>query len=117
MGGRREEILLLVFLVLGLVEGDVGKGVKVSDRSRRGRGAGDDVDGAVWNVEKGVVFNVLEGRPDKFRGNWDKRSGCWGSVSIKIGTWEIPSIVVRLEDFEDSGGSISDVLLIYIIEG
>ena len=25
--------------------------------------------------------------------------------------------MVRLEDFEDSGGSISDVLLIYVIEG
>jgi len=40
-----------------------------------------------------------------------------GSESINRGTWEIPSIMVRLEDFEDGSSSISDVLLIYIIEG
>jgi len=48
---------------------------------------------------------------------WDKRSRCWGSVSVKIGTWEIPSIVVGLEDFKDSSSGVGGVLLIYVIKG
>jgi len=47
----------------------------------------------------------------------DKRSGCWGPVRVKIGTWEIPSVVVILENFKDGGGSVGDVLLVYIIKG
>jgi len=110
---------LFVFTVLNFVEGDVGKGVKAVDRSGGDRGTGDDVSGAVGDIEEGVILWVVKDRPGEFRGwgTWDKRSGCWGSVSVKIRTWEIPSIVVRLEDFEDSGSSVGDVLLVYVIKG
>ena len=119
LGGCRKEVLLLVFTVLGLVGGDMGKDVKTDNWGGGDRSTGDNVCGAVGDIEEGVIFRVVKDGPSKFRG-WgtgDKRSGCWGSVSVKIRTWEIPSIVVRLEDFKDGGGSVSNVLLVYIIKG
>jgi len=119
LGRRWEEVLLFVFMVLDFVEGDVGEGVKAVDGSGGDGDTSDDISGAVRDVEEGVILRVVEDRPGKFGGwgMWDKRSGCWGSVSVKIGTWEIPSIVVGLEDFKDGGGSVGDVLLVYIIKG
>jgi len=119
LGGCGEEVLLFVFMVLGFMEGNMGKGVKAVDGSGGDGGTGDDVSGAVRDVEEGVILQVVKDRPGKLGGwgMWDKRSRCWGSVSIKIGTWEIPSIVVRLEDFKDGGGSIGNVLLVYVIKG
>ena len=119
LGGGGKEILLLVFTVLGLVGSDVSEDVKTDNWGRRDGGTDDDVSRAVRDVEEGVVFWVVEDRPGEFGGwgTWDKRSGCWGSISVKIRTWEIPSIVVRLEDFENSGGGVGDVLLRDIIEG
>jgi len=119
LGGRWEEVFLFVFTVLGFVEGDMGKSVKAVDGSGGDGGTGNNVGRAVRDAEEGVILWVVEDRPGKLRGwgTWDKRSGCWGSVSVKIGTWEIPSIVVRLEDFEDGSSGIGDVLLIYVIKG
>jgi len=119
LGGRREEVLFLVFTILGFVGGDVSEDVKTKDRGGGDRGAGNDISGAVRDIKEGVVFRVVKDRPSEL-GGWgmgDKRSGCWGPVRVKIWTWEIPSVVVRLENFKDSGGSVSDVLLIYVIEG
>jgi len=119
LGGCGEEIFLLVFTVLGFVGGDVGEDVKTEDGGGRDRGTGDDIGGTVWNVEKGVILEVVKDRPSELWG-WgtgDKRSGHWGSVCVKIRTWEIPSVVVGLENFKDGGGGVSDVLLIYIIKG
>jgi len=103
----------------GFVSGDMGKDVKVINWGRRDGSAGDDIGGTVGDVEEGIVFRIIEDWPGELGGGgtWDKRSGCWGSVSVKIGTWEIPSIMVRLEDFEDGSGGVSGVLLIYIIKG
>ena len=119
LGGGGKEILLFVFSVLGLVGRNVSKDVKTDDWGRGDGGTGDNICGAVRDVEEGVVFWVVEDRPGEFGGwgMWDKESGCWGSVSVKIRTWEIPSIVVRLEDLEDCSGGVGNVLLIYVIEG
>jgi len=119
LGGRGEEVFLFILMVLGFVGGDVGKDVKTNNWGRGDGSTGDDISRAVRDVEEGVILWVVKDRPGEFRGwgMWDKRSGCWGSVSVKIRTWEIPSIVVRLEDFKDGGGSVGDVLLVYIIKG
>jgi len=114
LGGHGEEVFLFVFMIGGLIGRDVGEDVKTVDGSRGDGGTCDNVCGTVGDVEEGVVFWVVKDRPGEL-GGWgtgDERSRCWRSVSVKIGTWEIPSIVVRLEDFKDSGSSISDVLLI-----
>ena len=47
LGGRREDILLLVITVLGLVGGDVGKEFEVVGRSGGDGGTGDDVGGEI----------------------------------------------------------------------
>jgi len=97
----------------------MGEGVKTGNWGGGDGGTGDNVCGAVGDVEEGVVLWVVKDGPSEFRG-WgmgDKRSGRWGSVHVKIRTWEIPSVVVGLENFKDGGGSVSDVLLIYIIKG
>jgi len=119
LGGCRKEVLLLVFTVLGLVGGDVGKDVKTDNWGRGDGSTSDDVHRAVRDIEEGIVLWVVKDRPSELgsQGAWDKRSGCWGSVSVKIRTWEIPSIVVRLEDFKDGSGSVSNILLVYVIKG
>jgi len=119
LGGCRKKVLLFIFMVLDFVKGDMGEGVKAVDGSRGDRGTGDNVSRAVRDVGEGVILQVVKDRPGELRGwgAWDKRSRCWGSVSVKIGTWEIPSIVVRLEDFKDGSGSVSNVLLVYVIKG
>jgi len=119
LGGCGKEILFFILTVLGFMGGDVGKDIKTNNWGGGDRGAGDDIGGTVRDVEEGVILRVVKDRPGELGGwgTWDKRSGCWGSVGVKIGTWEIPSIVVRLEDFKDGGSSIGDVLLVYIIKG
>jgi len=119
LGGCGKEVFLLVFMIGKFMGRDMGKDVKTVDGSRRDGGTSDDISGAVGDIEEGVVLWVVKDRPGKLRGwgMWDKRSGCWGSVSVKIGTWEIPSIVVRLEDFKDGRSGVGGVLLIYVIEG
>ena len=119
MGGCWEEVFLLILMVLGLIGGDVGKDVKTNSWGRGDGGTSDDISGAVRDVEEGVIFWVVKDRPGELRG-WgtgDKRSGCWRSVHIKIRTWEIPSVVVQLEDFKDGSSSVGDILLVYVIKG
>jgi len=96
LGRRRKMVFLFIFMVLGFVGGNVGKDIKTINWGRGDRNTGDDIGGAVGDIEEGVVLWVVKDRPSELRGwgVWDKRSRCWGSVSVKIGTWEIPSIVV-----------------------
>jgi len=47
LGGCREEVFLLVFMVLRLVGGDVGKNSKVINWGGRVGGTGDNILGAV----------------------------------------------------------------------
>ena len=74
MGRCREEVLFLVFAILGLVGSDVRKDVKASDWGGRDRGTGDNVGGTVWDVEEGVVLWVIEDRPSELGGwgTWDR---------------------------------------------
>jgi len=115
LGGCWEEVLLLVFMVLWFIEGNVGEGVKAIDRGRGDRGTGNNILRAVRDVEEGKVFNVVKSRPDKFRGLRDDRLEDTGG-NVK-GTWVVPSIVRALKDFKDGSGGIYNVLLIDVVKG
>jgi len=123
LGGCGEEVLFLVFTILGLVGGDVGKDVKTKDGSRGDGSTGDDIGRAVRGVEKGKVLDVVNVGPD--------RSGRWGILKLGgltdngledaggnvKGAWIVPSIVRALEDLEDGGGGVRNVLLVDVIKG
>jgi len=117
LGKCREEIFLLVFTVLGFVGGDVGKDVKTEDGGGRDGGTGDDIGGTVRNVEEGVVLWVVKDRPSEFGGWRTGDDGLEDTGGDVEGAWIIPSVVRALEDLKDGGGGISNVLLIYVIEG
>ena len=65
LGGRWEEVLLLVVTVLRFVGGDVGKKFEVVTRSGGDGGTGDEIGGGVGDVEEGMVLDVVKGGPDK----------------------------------------------------
>ena len=117
LGGRREEVFLLVFSVLGLVGGDVGKDVKAEDWGGGDGGTGDDVCGAVGDVEEGVIFRVVKDGPSEL-GGWgtgdDGLEDVGGDVKR---AWVIPGVVRALEDLKDGSGGIRNVLLIDVIKG
>ena len=77
LSGSGEEILLLVFAVLGLVGGDVSEDVETDDWGGRDGSAGNDISGAVGDVKEGIIFRVVKGRPGKFGGwgTWDRSNG------------------------------------------
>ena len=74
---RREEIFLLVFLVLGLVGGDVGEDVKAKDGGGGNGGTGDNISGAVGDIEEGIILWVVKVGPGELRGGgtWDRDNG------------------------------------------
>ena len=76
LGGHGEKVLSLVFPILGFVEGNVGEGLKTEDRGGGDRGTGDGVCGAVGDVEEGVIFWVVKGRPGELGGGgtWDRNN-------------------------------------------
>ena len=65
LGGRREDVFLLVVAVLRLVGGDVGKEFKVIGGSGGDGGTGDDIDRGVGDVEEWEVLDVVKSGPDK----------------------------------------------------
>ena len=69
LGGRGEEIFLLVFSVLGLVGGDVGKDVEAKEGGGGNGGTGDNISGAVGDVEEGIILWVVKDRPGEL-GGW-----------------------------------------------
>ena len=77
LSGHREEVLLLIFVVLRLVGDDVGEGVKTGNWGRGDGGAGDNIGWAVGDVEEGVVFRVVKDRPGELGGGgtWDRSDG------------------------------------------
>jgi len=117
LGGGRKEILLLVFSVLGLVGGDVGKDVKAEDWGGGDGGTGDDVCGAVGDVEEGVIFRVVKDGPNELRGWGTGDDGLKDAGSDVKRTWVVPSVVRALKDLKDGGGGVRNVLLIDIIKG
>ena len=106
---------MLVFMVLGFVEGDMGKGVKVVDGSGGDWGAGNNILQAVWDIEKREVFDIVKSRPDKFRGLGDNRlEDAGGNVER---AWIVPSVVRALKDPKDGSSGICNGLLIDIVKG
>jgi len=65
LGGCGKKVLFLVFMVLGLVGGNVGEDIKTINWGRGDGGAGDDIIGAVWDVKKREVLDVVKGGPDR----------------------------------------------------
>jgi len=116
LGRCREEIFLLVFTVLGFVGGDVGEDVETEDGGGRDGGTGDDVCGAVRNVE-GVVFWVVEDRPSELRGWGTGDNGLEDAGGDVKRAWVIPGVVRALEDLKDGGGGVRNVLLVDVIKG
>jgi len=115
LGGCREEVLFLVFTILRFVEGDVGKSIEAVDGGGRDGDTGNNVLGAIRDVEEGEVFNVVKGRPNKLRGLRDNRlEDAGGNVKR---TWVVPSVVRALEDLKDGGGGVCNILLIDIVKG
>jgi len=117
LGGGGEEILLLVFTVLGLVGGDVSEDVKADDWGGRDRGTSDDIGGAVRDVEEGVLFRVVKDGPSELWGWGTGGDGLEDTGSDVKRAWVIPSVVRALEDLKDGGGGVCNVLLIYVIKG
>ena len=89
LGGRGKEVFFLIFLVLGLIGGDVGKNVKTDDGGGGDRGTGDNIGRAIRDIEEGEVLDVVKGGPD--------RSGRWGI--LKLGR-------LRVDGLEDAGGNV-----------
>ena len=73
LGGRGKEVLFLVFMILGFVEGNMGEGFEAVDGGGRDGGTSDNVLWAVRNVEERGVLDVVKSRPDKLGGG-----GTWG---------------------------------------
>jgi len=117
LGGGRKEVLLLVFTVLGLVGGDVSKDIKTDDWGGGDGGTGDNVHGAVRDVEKGVIFWVVKNGPSELRGWGTGDDGLENAGGNVKRAWVIPSVVRALEDLKDGGGGIRNVLLVDVIKG
>ena len=66
MGGRWEDILLLVVMVLRLVGGDVGEEFEVVGRGGGDGGTSDNIGWGVGDVEEGKVLDIIKGGPDEF---------------------------------------------------
>ena len=123
LGGRGEKVLFLIFMVLGLISGNMGKGVEAVDRSRGDGNTGDDICRTVRNVEEREVLDIIKGGPDRSRG-WgilklgrlriDGLEDAGGDVE---GAWVIPSVVRTLKDLEDGGGGVRNVLLVDVVKG
>ena len=119
LGGRWEDVLLLVVTVLRLVGGDVSEELKVVGGSGGDGGAGDDVGGGIGDVEEREVLNVVKGGPDKLW-RWGARRGSDGGRGTEgVSTWAriVPGIEVRVENLKDGGGGVGDVLLVNVIKG
>ena len=117
LGRGRKEILLLVFPVLGLVGGDMGKDVKAEDWGGGDGGTGDDVYGAIGDVGEGVIFRVVKDGPNELRGWGMGDNGLKDAGGDVKRTWVVPSVVRALKDLKDGGSGVRNVLLIDVIKG
>ena len=115
LGGCREKVLFLVFTILRFVEGDVGEGLEAVDGGGGDGSTSDDILWAVRNVEEGEVLDVVKSGPDEL-GRW-RDDGLEDVGSDVERTWVVPSVVRALEDLEDGGGGVHNVLLVDIVKG
>jgi len=117
LGGRWEEVLLFVLTVLGFVGSDVGEDVEVVNWGGGDGGTGDNVIGAVRDVEEGIFFWVVKNGPSELRGWGTGDNGLENTGSDVKRAWVIPSVVRALEDLKDGGGGICNILLVDVIKG
>jgi len=122
LSGCWEEVLFLVFTVLGLVGGDMGENIKTKDGGGGDGGTGDNIGRAIRDIE-GEVFDVVEGGPDR-SGRWRipklgglRDDGLEDTGSDVKRAWVIPSVVRALEDLKDGGSSVCNVLLVDVVKG
>jgi len=94
LGGHWEEVLFLVFTILGFIEGNMGEGVETEDRGGRDRRTSDDVLWAVRDIEEREVLDIVKSGPDELRGLRDNGLEDMGG-DIKR-AWIIPSVVRAL---------------------
>jgi len=92
LGGCGEEILFLIFAVLGFVGGDVGKDVETINWGGGDRGTGDNIIGAIRDVKKRELLDIVKGGPDGSRR--------WGILELGR---------LRVDGLEDVGGDIVKV--------
>jgi len=123
LGGHGKKILFFVLAIGRLVGGDVGENVETKDGGGGDGSTSNDIGGAVRDVAEGIVFNVVEGGPDR-SGRWrvPKLGGLQNDGLEDAGgdvkrTWIVPSVVRALEDLKDSGGGVHNVLLVDVIKG
>jgi len=123
LGGCGKEVFFFIFAIGGLVGRDVGKDIKTIVWGGGDGSAGDNISGAIRDIEEGEVFNVIKGGPVDsrrqgvlgFRGLRDNRlEDVEGDVKW---TWVVPSIVRALEDLEDGSSGVRNVLLVNVIKG
>jgi len=115
LSGRGKEVFFCVFAVLGFVEGDVGESFEAMDRGGGDGSTSDDILWAVRDVEEGEVLDVVKSGPNKLRRQRD--DGLEDAGSNVKRTWVVPSVVRALEDLEDGGSGVRNVLLVDIIKG
>ena len=142
LGRRGEEVLLIVEAVVVLESGDVGEEFKTIGRGRGDRGTGDNVfwRGGVFGViakgksgpdggfgwgggeglgdsgdeDRGVEMEVFL---DWGRGARGYKDGRGRAICISARGREVPSVEVTVKYLKDSGGGISKVLLVDIVNG
>jgi len=115
LGGRGEEVLFLIFMILGFIEGDVGESVEAVDGGGGDGGTSDNILWAVRDIEEGEVLDVVKSGPDKFRRlRGDGLEDASGDVKR---TWVVPSVVRALKDLENGGSGVRNVLLIDVVKG
>jgi len=78
LGRQGKEVILFEEAEVFFAVGSVGKDFKTGIENGGWGSAGDDVLGAVWDIEEGVILLVFKSRPDKLGGwgTWD-RSNRW----------------------------------------
>ena len=126
LGEGREEVFLVVVMVLVFESSNMGEDVEVGGGGGRDRGTCDNVCGGIGDVEEGIFLRVVKGGPDKarrrggseddgLRCSWDEdgriecrvvEGGRWGAgdgddgwgrpEGVSGGTWEIPSVAVAV---------------------
>jgi len=115
LGGCGKEVFFFVFAIGRLVGRDMGKDVKAIVWGGRDRGTGNNVLGAIRDVEEREVFDVVKSRLDELGGLRD--NGLEDMRGDVKGTWVVPSIVRALEDLKDGSSGVRDVLLVDIVKG
>ena len=115
LGRQGKKVVLFEETEVFLTVDSIGKDVKIGMEDGGWRCTSDDIGGAVWDIEEQVVLLVFKSGPDKLGELGD--DGLEDTEGNVKGTWVVPSVVRALEDLEDSGGGIHNVLLVNVVKG